>query len=87
MRKPLTAYEMWQDFSSRVISRHAPEVQKSEMKKAFYAGMFTLLIEMKVISEYDEETASEVLSRLDDEVKAQLMSTMHDKENRQRRHH
>ena len=38
-----TIQEQWEQFESLVINPNAPDVQRSEMKRAFYAGAQALL--------------------------------------------
>ena len=41
--KPPTIASQWSDFERAVIPQEAPDVQRKEMRKAFYAGVSTIL--------------------------------------------
>ena len=48
--------ELWQSFALAVIEPGAPEIQKIEMRRAFYAGMwgmFCLVVEASELPESD----------------------------------
>lgn len=46
-----TIQEQWELFSTMVIPKDAPDIQKQEMRRAFYAGVEALLrIEAIIIS-------------------------------------
>jgi hypothetical protein len=48
----------WTNFEKNVISSAAPAVQRKEMRRAFYAGVFSLLQEMKRLG--DEDVSEEI---------------------------
>lgn len=52
-RRQLMA-EQWKRFARNVIAKDAPEVQKREMRRAFYAGAQAILF--KVIESFALET-------------------------------
>jgi hypothetical protein len=58
-----TVREMWETFALEVIPLDAPSIQRREMRRSFYAGVFVMLQEMKVIG--DSGTEEEGCARLD----------------------
>jgi hypothetical protein len=42
--KHQTVLEMWASFSKAVFSCHTPTVQRREMRRAFYAGAYGMLM-------------------------------------------
>jgi hypothetical protein len=42
--KPETVAEMGASFAGAVFNRHTPDVQRSEMRRAFYAGAYGMLM-------------------------------------------
>lgn len=66
----LRILEEWNTFSSEVIPADASEIQRIEMRRAFYAGacsIFNLVVNRSV--EFSESEQVQRLSDLDDEVK------------------
>lgn len=66
---------LWETFRDKVIPVNAPDVQKREMKVAFYAGAFELLqLVVRELTPDEEPTEQdiELLDRLDKEIRAQL---------------
>jgi hypothetical protein len=62
-------YKQWLDFDHNVIPRHAPAVQRQEMKRAFYAGAFMLLEHLKANLDDDlpEEQGVDILESISQE--------------------
>lgn len=42
-----TVAALWDQFARRVLPARCSEVQRTEMRRAFYAGCFSLLTEMR----------------------------------------
>lgn len=53
--------ELWAAFEARAIPPTAPRVQRVEMRKAFVAGMFSMLGLMQTIPEGDDDEQAEQL--------------------------
>lgn len=51
-----TIKELWEDFKAQTIPDRVPAVQKHEMRKAFYAGVLSLL---SVLPEIDESVSTQ----------------------------
>lgn len=43
LKKDLSIKQKWESFDRLVIDPNAPEIQREEMKKAFYAGIYSIL--------------------------------------------
>jgi hypothetical protein len=43
MSQRTTIFSMWEEFAARVIPKKASTTQRSEMQKAFYAGVVVML--------------------------------------------
>lgn len=65
--------EQWGIFCERVIDPDAPEVQKREMRRAFYSGaqaiMFRVLVAFAPETLEPTEADLQVMTDLDDELK------------------
>lgn len=46
-----TTEQMWSEFASAVMPADTPAVQRQEMKRAFMAGMFAMLTEVRKTGE------------------------------------
>lgn len=62
---------LWNDFSRKVIPPTAPPIQRKEMRRAFYAGVWGLLQEMKQLGDDDvsEDAGVEALEAIEAECK------------------
>lgn len=67
-----TIRDEWLDFEDKVIPRDAPWVQRKEMKRAYYAGAWTMLMLSKELGDdkYTEESAVKILEKYESELKA-----------------
>jgi len=64
----------WWSFFEAVMSPNAPQVQVSEMKKAFYAGSFSMLnMVVKIANEYPEDVAEKIIEGFREEFQAHLI--------------
>lgn len=62
---------LWQEFSRAVMPRTAGDVQRQEMRRAFYAGVEGM---MKVLHEIGEDDISEEAGcQILDAIKAELL--------------
>lgn len=51
-----TIQSQWETFAAAVLPQEAPEVQRSEMRRAFYAGSYGMLCQMTgPVAEVSEE--------------------------------
>ena len=66
-----TAREMWQRFE-RMLPPDAPDVQRREMRRAFYGGAYSVMIEMLQIADYDEAEGAQKLEQLRREIKSHI---------------
>ena len=62
-----TIQSFWESFSKDVIPEDAPEVQRKEMKRSFYAGCYTVL---QITYGIGDEAVSE-------EAGIQMLETLH----------
>lgn len=63
-----TVQEQWQIFSALVVPKDAPEVQITEMRRAFYAGVEAMLrIQWAIGGIENEEAAVAMLEGVHDE--------------------
>lgn len=54
--------ERWREFEARVMPKDAPEVQRTEMRRAFFAGFaegLVFLVELAPLSETEAKAAVE----------------------------
>lgn len=70
--EPLTTGHInagWEKFEQQTIPKEAPEIQRTEMRRAFYSGVLTLMKLMKGLSEQDisEEQVAKFIAQLDRE--------------------
>lgn len=65
-----TCAQQWESYVKGVMPKDAPEVQRTETRRAFYAGLFSMMNAMKRIGEPDipEEAGVEWLDDLDREI-------------------
>lgn len=63
--------EAWRAFERQVIAEGSPEIQRREMRSAFYAGAIVLFQSILAIDPGEEPTAADVLKMdaLDQELK------------------
>ena len=52
---------LWAAYESTSLSPSAPRIQRTEMRKAFVAGMFAMLGLMQTMDMDDEDEAAQVL--------------------------
>lgn len=68
--KPTPIADTWRDFESRIVPADAPDVQRREMRRAFYAGASAALgamVNIGVGSPLNrQERIENVLAELDD---------------------
>lgn len=59
----------WEKFEQQTISKEAPEIQRTEMRRAFYSGVLTLLSLMAQANAQDlsEDEAGAFITQLDRE--------------------
>lgn len=73
MMKRLRMAEQWSEFSKHIIPSDAPQVQKQEMRRAFYAGAAAyqsiLVTEVSINSEMTDADLK-LADDLDEELKA-----------------
>jgi hypothetical protein len=68
-----TVAQFWQGFQADVMPPGAPELQKREMRRAFYAGFFASLmagLEMAAESGPNDDVGATMIQRLHDECHA-----------------
>lgn len=66
-----TIQSAWENFEKKVLDPiDAGEVQRAEMKKAFYAGVYTQLMNNLVASECSEDAAIAMINGWVEEVAA-----------------
>ena len=63
--------DAWRDFEIQVIPLNAPEVQRTECRRAFYQGALALLSGVAGILDTDREPTPADLRKMDD-IKAEL---------------
>jgi hypothetical protein len=71
--------EIWASYRERVIPSDTPEVQVTECKRAFYAGVagfISMLTEIESLSSASEEAVTSYLDSVDEELAAFLDSQM-----------
>ncbi len=69
MNQPINNIEQdWKDFESKVISPAAPDIQRREMRRAFYADIYILLMKLKDMSDIPQEAAVKILESSEEEV-------------------
>jgi hypothetical protein len=51
--------QSWLKFSRKVLPKNAPEVQRQEMRRAFYAGVHLALMSLADLAAQDEERGVE----------------------------
>lgn len=51
--------EQWRTYDTFVVPRDAPEVQREECRRAFYAGAFAMFELMIAAAEHDDEAVCE----------------------------
>lgn len=71
-----TINEKWKSFEAAVIPRNAPQVQRIEMKRAFFAGFHQCLCDLTAISGGDEDEALASLDRYQKEAKGFSIAIM-----------
>ena len=64
-----TINDKWKCFESAVLPKNASEIQRIEMKRAFFAGFHQCLCDLSVMSSGDEEDAMKSLDRYQQEAK------------------
>jgi hypothetical protein len=59
----------WQEFEKKIMPKNAPEIQRKEMRRAFYAGAWTMLklVQSLGADGIPEEDAIGVLEEVDKE--------------------
>ncbi len=57
--------DAWRDFEIKVIPLNAPDVQRTECRRAFYAGARTLLTGIVGMLDADKEPTEDDLKRMD----------------------
>lgn len=65
-----TIAQQWTEFEGRVLPAGAPDIQRREMKRAFYAGFFGALMagmEMADESKASDDVGVTMIQRLHDE--------------------
>ncbi|MBU6232450.1 hypothetical protein KGP36_07490 [Patescibacteria group bacterium] len=63
--------ELWEEFSADVMPEGAPDIQKSEMRKAFYAGALSVIKKFEWICDEVQEDAAE---KIYDEMIGEMMT-------------
>jgi hypothetical protein len=51
----------WNGFAARVLPKDAPQIQRQEMRRAFFAGVHISLLGLSDLSAGDEDRAIEAL--------------------------
>lgn len=64
----------WDDFAARVLPEDAPEVQRVEMRRAFYAGVASLLITQKKLADLTDDEGAAALDKIEREYTAFFVS-------------
>ena len=76
-----TARELWKQFAHALPAK-APAKQRHAMQRAFYAGAYSVLMELILIADYDAAIGAQKLDALCKEVNATLqkmiLEDMHD---------
>lgn len=64
-----TVARLWQDFSSRVLPATAPQIQRIEMRRSFYAGFYACIVASVEVADQcpDEDEGALAFQTLDDE--------------------
>lgn len=65
-----TLRQKWESYLTEVLPADAPEIQRVECRRAFYAGAKAVQAMLLATSELDEDSAVAVLERLDGELEA-----------------
>jgi hypothetical protein len=67
-----TAAQEWEEFWKAVAPPRASAIQKQEMRRAFYAGIYCMLQTCKALGHEDvpEDDGVEVLEKLQEELEA-----------------
>lgn len=67
-----TVEGLWQQFSQKVLHPSSPEIQRVELRRAFYAGFYGCIIASVEIADIcpTEEGAAAEFQKLDDECRA-----------------
>lgn len=60
----------WRSFESGCIPKEAPEIQRIEMRRAFYAGMESFLALQCKTANQSEDACVELMRTWNDELKA-----------------
>jgi hypothetical protein len=66
----VTMAQTWEDFDRKVLPSDASAIQRSEMRKAFYAGAWSMLTIMKAAVDSDASELEQALylEQLDGEI-------------------
>lgn len=62
--------EGWQSYERDVVPPTAPNVQREECRRAFYAGAFEMFCRMMEATELSDDGAEQRLTELDQEVRS-----------------
>jgi hypothetical protein len=63
----------WEIFEDAVLPENAPEVQRTEMKKAFFSGALCVLVQVGMSSKgLSDEEGAEFIQSVYDEIKTEL---------------
>jgi hypothetical protein len=65
-----TIRDGWDSYDTQVLPANAHAIQRSECRRAFYAGAWTLLQMMKRLNELPDEECGRAVERIDDELRA-----------------
>lgn len=66
-----TIFQEWQSYAREVVPPNAPEVQREECRRAFYAGAMAAFTLTLAACEPDDEAVCEAnLKRLDSEIRS-----------------
>ena len=63
--------DAWREFEIEVIPLNAPEVQRTECRRAFYQGALSLFYRLTGILDADREPTAADLKKMDD-IKAEI---------------
>ena len=73
-----TMQKAWDDFDKQVVPKNAREIQRGEMKLAFYSGAFLMLNHTgEIADKYTEHQACHIIQGISDELDVFLKTVMH----------
>lgn len=64
----MKATDVWQEYYKMVVPKNANPIQVQETRRAFYAGMYSMLQMSRALTVLDDDDAVEELGNLNEEL-------------------